>query len=455
MNIFESALGREIDAVLYSTTPLPTYRWVAIIHANGQDYPTMKILNLDYDENPEENIAPSVTVNLVMMAGTYYKHILPSDSDLEITIKRYSVYSGISEIDFDQPIIEERYTATIFNKGDAAMTVNMAEAVDEALLNITDLVEVQFQLLNKAIEQLRFIPVGGVYRNCTAEDVLVTAIHTAYDNLTVTSDRTPIGVDIAHVSNKEVQESFVIPQGTRVMDLPDYIQNHSGGVFNSGMGSFIKDEYWYIYPKYDVTRFGNTQRTLTIIRVPPNKLPSSERTYRISGDSIIILATAEANKVNISEVEQLNKGNGVRFATADNFLESFVTTENNKTTAVRAERVNEFIGQERPTGIDIAPVTEDRITSNPYKHLSDITQRQGNIYSLVWENSDKDLILPGMLVKILVLEGEEIIEYPGVLLRAYHAISVKGIGALSKNYITRTVFNIFTDATIKEEELIT
>lgn len=441
-----SALGREINAVLQNTEPRTQYRWVLVLHMDGVDYPVMKLLNIDYDENPEENIATNVVVRFVMEAGTYYKRILPNDDRLEASIYKYTLIDGTSQVNFEIPAEFERYTATIFDKSDAAVTANLADLVDEALLNITDIVEVQLQLLNKAVEQLRIMPVGGVYRNCTAEDLLVTCIHKAYEQIEVTDDRMPIGVDITGVSNTEVQESFVIPHGTRLMDLPDYIQNHSGGVFNSAMGSFIKGEYWYLYPKYDTTRFGNTQRTLTIIRVPPNKMPGTERTYRISGDSIIIIATAEADKFNLSELRQLNAGNGTRFVSADNFLEDFTQTSDNRTLARRGARANEFVGQHRPTGIDYAPVSEDRITSNPYKHYSSIAGRQGNIFTLVWENSDMDLILPGMLVKILTLDGDDIVEYDGVLLRSYHAISLKGKGMLSRSYVTRTVMNIFTNA---------
>lgn len=450
-DIMQSILGREIKAVLDNRDANITYRWRVDLHVMDKDYGTMKVLNIDYDDNPEENISTNVNINIVMEAGTYYKQILPNDHELEATIYKYTLMNGSGEINYEIPVTHERYRASIFNKDDESGASNVTDGVSEKLLNVTDVVEVQIQLLNKAIEQLRVMTVGGVYRQCTAEDLLTTCIQNAYRNIEVDEDRQPVGVDINGVSNTSEQESFVIPHGTRVIDLPDYLQNHSGGVFNSAMGSFIKDEFWYIYPKYDTTRFGNTQRTLTIIRVPPNKLPGSERTYRISGGSIIILATAEADKYNQSEVEQLNEGNGTRFASSDNFLESFTTTADNRTTATRGGRTSEFVGQHRTTGVDYAPIAAERITSNPYKHYSDITQRQGNLFSLVWENSDMDLILPGMLVKIMTLENEEVVEYEGVLLRSYHGISLRGKGLIGRSYITRTVLTVFTNALIKDE----
>lgn len=446
----QSSLGREIQSILYNIEPNTTYRWVVELHIDDVNFTTMKVLNVDYDENPETNIAPSITVRFAMEGGTYYKRILPNDSRLEATIYKYTLINDSSEINFEIPVEYERYTATIFNKHDANKAINLTDAVSEELLNVSDLVEVQLQLLNKAIEQLRIMPIGGVYRKCTAEDLLVTCIQNAYRHLDVEEERLPIGVDINGVSNTEIQETFVIPHGTRLMDLPDYIQNEVGGVYNSGMGSFIKGEFWYIYPKYNTVRFGETQRTLTIIRVPPNKLPSSERTYRVTNDTIMILCTAEGDKYDLSEIEQLNSGNGTRFASASHFLELFNTTEDNRTTASRGARVNEFLGQYRSTDINHAPVSSDRITANPYKHLANITKRQGNIISLVWENSDMDLILPGMLVKILTLEDEEVVEYSGVLLRSYHGVSLRGKGLTGRTYITRTVFNIFVDALIGE-----
>lgn len=451
MDIFQSSLGREIDAILVNTEPRVLFRWMLVLHTPEGDYETMKVLNVDYDDNPEENFTTVVNAQFVMEAGTYLKRIIPLDAELEATVLQYPLIAGTTEIDYEQEIRSKRYRATLFDKTHDSDKLNLVDTIDETLLNITDIVQIQIQLIDKVTEQFLPLRVGGVRRKSTAQDVLVTMIQESYAVIDVPDNEKPIGVDVQGVSNTEVQETFVIPHGTRLVDLPDYIQNHCGGVFNSAMGSYYKDGFWYLYPKYDVKRFGKTDRTLTVIRIPPNKLPSSERTYRVSGDTIIILATSDAQKSNVSETNQLNEGNGVRFASSDFLLESFNETKDNKTTASRGKRVHEFLGQNRPTGINNAPVSDVVLTSNPYKQYSDVTQRQGNVFSFIWENANMDLIQPGMLVKLMVLEGEDVVEYEGVLLRAYHAVSLTGKGLLGRTYVTRSVLNIFTNALFETE----
>ena len=447
----QSVLGREIQAIMSDTVKPVIYRWSVEIYVDTVIYSPIKILNIDYEENPEVKYCPNVVVRLALQAGDYYKEILPNDDIIEIAIKRYLVNQSTNSIDYSQPFEQERYKATILEKIDPSVAANTFDTISKDLLNVTDLVEVEFQLLNKAIEQLRLTTVGGVYRKSTVEDLLKTLLTTTFTDVEVEDDRKPIGIDIVPPSNTAVQETFIIPQGTTLVDLPDYIQNHSGGIYSSGLGHFIKGEYWYIYPKYDVKRFGNTNRTMTVIRVPINKLPMIEKTYRISGDTLTVIATSEADKTNIAETKQLNEGNGVRFANADNFLEDFVQVKDNRALARRGARASEFVGQERPKNSNAVFMAQNKITSNPYAQYSEITKRQGNLFTFVWENSNMDLILPAMMVKLMMLEGDEVVEYSGTLISVHHSVMLQGKGAISNSYITNSVITVFLDATNSNE----
>lgn len=450
MNIMGSILGREIQAIISDKDKPVIYRWVCEIHVNEQIYYPIKILNLDFEENPEVKYCPNVVVRVAITGGDYYKQILPNDEILEVTLKKYLISQSTDSVDYSAPFTQERYKATIFDKKDAATASNVYDTVSQELLNVTDVVEVQFQLLNKAIEQLRLMTVGGVYRKSTVQDLLQSLLTASFDELEVDDDRKPIGIDMVEPSNTAVQETFIIPHGTTLVDLPDYIQNHSGGIYNSGLGHFIKDEYWYIYPKYNVKRFGQTQRTMTVIRVPPNQLPMVEKTYRVSGDSITILATAEADKFNLSEIKQLNEGNGARFATADNFLEDFTINEDNRALARRGARASEFAGKERPKNSNAAFLNNKNITSNPYVQYSEITKRQGNVFSFTWENSNMDLIVPAMMVTILMLEEDRVVEMSGVLVSVHHSVTLNGQGPTARNYITNSIISVFIDTILDD-----
>jgi len=443
MDIFDSVLGREIKAIIYDKDKPVIYRWLVQIYANNKTFNVIKVLNMDYEENPEQNYCARVMTRVAIEAGTYFYQILPYDNNLEISVTRYVVSQTTDDINYQEAPRVERYTATIVNKEDYPSAGNLPDNVSESLLNVSDVVQIEFQLINKAIDQLRSTTIGGVVRKTDVKTLLQTSITSAFGSLNVDTERKPLGVDITAPSNQATQEHFVLPHGLKLVDLPDYLQNHSGGVYSSGLGHFIKDEFWYIYPKYDVERFGSTQRVMTVIRVPPNKIPGSEKTYRINGGNLIVLATDEAQKNNISEIHQQNEGGGTRFATADNFLESFTQTQDNRTLARRGARASEFVGQQRPNGLNNVLMSKERITSNGFKQYSDIAKRQGNLFTFVWENSNMDLVLPGMLVKVLMLEGDDVIQLSGSLLGSYHAIQQQGQGAFIRDYSSKTILHVF------------
>ncbi|HEX2471463.1 MAG TPA: hypothetical protein VHJ59_01805, partial [Nitrososphaera sp.] len=171
-----SILGREIDAVVRDTDKPVVFRWVCEIYVNKEVYTPLKVLNIDFDENPETNFAPTIVVRVALAAGDYYKAILPNDSIVELSLKRYTVNSSYDTIDYSVPFIEKRYKATVYNKQDLATAGNIPSEISKELLNITDIVIVQFQLLSKAIEKLRVMTVGGVYRKSTVKDLLQTVL---------------------------------------------------------------------------------------------------------------------------------------------------------------------------------------------------------------------------------------------------------------------------------------
>lgn len=447
MNIYTSVLAREIDAIIQNPDKPPMYTWDARIYIKDKIYEPMKVLNIDFEEKPEEKYSSNVVIRMVLPAGDYYKEILPNDKDIEISIIKYHMDLATGGVDYNKEFQEERYTATIFDKQDSSQSTSALDTVSKETLNVSNIVEVQFQLLNKALEQLRLITVGGVFRKSTVEDLLKSLITHSFSELDVEESRLPIGVDMIQADNTEMIETLVIPQGTTLVDLPDYLQNKLTGVYSSGLGHFIKGEYWYIYPKYDVKRFGDTSRTLNIIRVPANKMPMVEKSYRVSGDVLTILSTAETDKFDLSEQKQINEGSGARFAKADGFLEDFVTITDNRATVARGANVTEFTGTERPKNSSTAFLSENKITSNDYAEFSAVVKRQGNLYTFVWENSDMDLIVPAMLVTIQFISDNQIQELKGVLMAAHHSIMVRGKGAFTRSYITRSVLNIFIDPT--------
>jgi len=449
MEIENSSLYREIQAVLNSPNKPVHFQWKAEIHVNGVTYHPLKVLSIDFAEDYETKYADEIIITLAISGGTYAKRIYPFKDKVDITLFRNPLQETAAVYDTEAGLSSERYAATLIDTGNPIVEGNGSNTPTEESLNLTNIFEISFQLVNKALEQMRMLSVGGVYRNTTTENVVKTILTNESKKVVVDGVRRPVGVDMFPASNMKVRDHVIIPQGTKLVSLPEYVQSKCGGVYSSGLGYYFKKDHWYIYPCYDTTRFNKAPNTLTIINVPRNKLPDVERTYRQDGKNIVIIATGDVKLRDDSESQQLNQGNGVRFADADTFMNGFSKTVNNKTVINRGKNNSEVIAASRASGNNNVHVSNNPINSNPFVEYSKLARRQGNFISLVWENSSPALILPGMMVRVLYMDSEGINDVYGVLLKAHHYAQTKGTGMTDMRYVTRSALSIFTQQ-IKE-----
>jgi hypothetical protein len=198
-----------------------------------------------------------------------------------------------------------------------------------------------------------------------------------------------------------------------------------------------------VYPCFDVTRFNDTSHKLTIINIPDNHFPGLERTYKLTGDNLVILSTGKVKFRDNSNVAQLNKGNGTRFADATKIFDNFSTTKDNKTVASRGSNNSETIGQARPNGQNFVPLGIKKITANPYIEYSALAARQGSLITMVWENANRSLLYPGMPVKIMYLDNDSIKTLYGVLLNVHSFVHTKEPGMTGIRYIVNTTLGVF------------
>jgi hypothetical protein len=227
------------------------------------------------------------------------------------------------------------------------------------------------------------------------------------------------------------------------VEVPHHVHYHCGGLYSAGLGYYLQDDHWYVFPVYDNTRFNDGDPTLTIINVPPNRLPGIERTYRKDGDNLVVLATGDAKFRDLSNLAQLNAGNGVRFADASKMMQDFVTVKGNKAQAARAKNNTEIVGDKRPNNVNYVTTALRGINANPYVEYSALTARQGSGINLVWENADHTLIHPGMPARVMYLDGDEVKELYGVLQGAHLYASMREVGVTSERFVNHMTLSVF------------
>jgi hypothetical protein len=445
MEIEQSSLYREVEEVINSSAKPVHYKWQAEVHVGDDTYSAIKVLSIDDRREYDTNFAEEVMLEVTFGLGTFAYDIYPNQDALDVTLTRIPLNeAGDAETDSASPQAE-RYTATLVDTGNFKVEANGANVPSRETLNLVQIHTCEFQLQRKAVEQMRLVSVGMRMRGCTVEEAIKSILTNESTQINVDDLQKPKGVDMVPASNQTKREHIIVNDGVRLVDVPQYIHEKCGGVYSSGLGYFYDQDYWHIYPCYDTERFAEAKYTMTVVNVPKNKFPRVERSYNQDGDHVTVLATGDVKFSDDSNIMQLNAGNGVRFMDANAIVNrTNVQVQGNKATAARARNTSEFTTVPRPNGINNVQLSDAPITANPYLEYSKMARRNGAFLQFIWENSNPSLLFPGMMAKILYLDGDDIKEVHGVLLKAHTQHKLEGQGMTSTRYRSFTVLVFFT-----------
>jgi hypothetical protein len=446
MEIEQSSLYPEVQSILASGPRAVHFVWSAIVHVNqrGLNLPVLKVLSVDAVADFEQNYTDEITLTCAVLGGAFANQIYPFQNDLDITLIKSPVGEVGSAPDASQAIQVRRYQATLIDQGNPQVEGNVFGSMGQEELDLTNLLPVKFQLIDKSLEQIRMASVGGIWRQTTMEDFLKGLMTKTSQDVQVDQNLKVKGVDMVPASNQKTMEHVIIPHGTRLVDVPNYVQEKCGGVYSAGLGCYLRDGYWYIYPCYDTQRMQTAKATATIILLPPSKFTNIERTFKTAGsDGLVILATGQIKFRGDSTPLQLSHGNGVRFTDASKLMEEFSVTDKNVALAARGNINNEYLSTERPNGLNNVQLARNRITANPFTAATELARRNGSVIAAVWENSDDSLIAPNTMVQVMWLEDDTVQTLQGVLLKMATYTEMNQPGMLSSRHVTRTALSIF------------
>lgn len=440
--IENTPLFREANDIINNGQTGTNFGWRVIIHlSDTQTMRPIKVKAISNTRDYAKKFTDVTTVSVYMGLGQYARDLYPNRDRLQITLQKLPQAELSESGDGDAAIESERFSATLLDEVPAPAVAQGAEANDKDVLDLTDMPIVNFQIFNKALEQVRMVSVGGIWRNCNMESLLQAILTKESQKVDVNQERAMVGVDIVPASNTDKHAQVVISHGVKLVDVPDYLQKRYG-IYSSGLGSYVQNKYWHLFPLYDTTQFNERQQTMTILVMPQRKYSEIERTYRQVGDSLTVLMTGETGFKDDSGSQYLKDGNGARFADAGRQMESVSNNTGNKAIVSRARNANEFMTDKRPDGINHVPVAKARITSNPFPIYSELAGRNGGLFKGVWQNSDPKLILPGMMVRIIYSDQDETKEMYGVVHGAEH-ISIHTGDVASEKFATHSVVYVF------------
>lgn len=452
MDIQKSSLWREVQAVISAGVKNVHQMWDVTIYAGEETIIPFKLMSIDIDRDYLHNYTDYVLIDVYIPLGTYAKRLYPNINNVEIELKSITIGESADTVDLDSDVQVKRFTAVMVDTGNPIVENSIGNITSEEDLNRIDIMRVKFQLLNQALDQIRTIPTGVIYRDMTVEDVIKAELARVSQQAKVDDTQAVKGVSMVPASNKAKRSSIIIPHNVPIVHVPHHVHYHCGGVYSSGLGYYLQDKTWYVFPVYDTTRFQDGDPTLTIINIPSHQLPGIERTYRKDGDNLVVLATGKTNFKDLRNIAQLNHGNGVRFADADQLLNNFVAVKGNKAVAARAKSNTEILANERPNDINYVTQGKRPVNANPFVEYSALAARQGSGINLVWENADPSVIYPGMPTRVMYLDGDEVKELEGVLQGAHWYTSLRDPGVTARRFISTMTLSVFVKALAVDAE---
>jgi hypothetical protein len=86
MEIENSPLWSEVQSVIANPNTGSHFVYTATLHANGNDYPVFKVLEINNRRDYEGQHSDETIIKIMMPKGIYYAYIYPFMDALEMTV---------------------------------------------------------------------------------------------------------------------------------------------------------------------------------------------------------------------------------------------------------------------------------------------------------------------------------------------------------------------------------
>lgn len=447
MDIRESALWSEIEDVFDSGEKPVHFRYRCVVHTPEGDLTDVQVISLDVTREYRSAYSDEILIRISIPHSDYIKQLYPHRDQLTITVLKEPLGELSNSDDYDKLMQTDIYRAVLGDMSNPALTGGSKHDIDDKEMERAPYDEIDLQLISRSVEKIRMSSTSGIFVNMYTDDVLqgLLSLSCSGDRLGLDRKESIVGVDVVEGDNRKERYYTIIPQGTPLIKVPDYIQNEQGGVYLYGIGFYIQNRIWYVYPEYQLNRFEEEPRNLTVVNVPNGRFPGAERTYQTDGQRTLVLATGEMVQIDTSESTQLNFGNAVRFARSDLIMGGSRIVDGDEVTMLGDRLMMEVSATPRKTGLNFAPMSGRRITNNLFREVSDLSPRLGTYMQFTWENSDPDRLYPGMPVQYLTMKGEEVTRLYGVVSGCDFSVQMTGTGRNNARHTCTSVVTLFLE----------
>lgn len=388
------------------------FKMEVIIHTKDKDisnddniYLHCLMINRDY----ESNIGDHIEAQISIPPGTFIEDVFPYLDNCEVTIrtkKQYTVPNGTARKAFVSTV---KYKA-IYLK-DKNKNIPNNKLYSKTDMNQQLSVIITLQLMDKSVEAIRIKTAGGSFSISGVSGVkeaLRTVLSSEASKVFVENKPCLDFIQIEDPDNPGKLESLTMPSYSRVIEIPDYVQEKSVGVYSSGLGCYVqkcamspgvvKTGMW-LYPLYAVKRAKADTFEVYCPTIESNMTGLPGAIYK--DNRYILLAYKPSVQADDKEAGVMEHGSGFRSADASKMMTKPVKVTPRGPVFEREKLNTEVIYKERSDGINFA-VNKGTYFNN-FALASSVMKSKLNFLVLQISNLDHDVIRPGVNLRVSTL----------------------------------------------------
>jgi len=403
-NITGSLIDLDISKIFENNNPRTNnVNYDVIVHTPDEDIEIQFVKTVEIMRDYNGNLTDYVVVNIACGAGDFIKGIYPYRDNCEISVLRTSTLDYLDRA--------YRYKMILLNNNGAVKASKYLTKTRDQL-NAEEQFHLEIQCLPLELEILRSTFVDGIYKNSSVKDVIVSEFYQGTQHITGTkssteeskvrigSDPRDIEVDITEPHNDYTYNHIGVPSGTKLTDLPFYLQDTNYGVYNGSIGAYLQEYqdtlYFFIYPLYNTSLFDTRVKKLIIYYTSNTRLAMVENTYTVEGDVVKILANSDVKIIDSGENDFMNSGSGLIASNPKLLMERNVNVTDTTINFSSDAHITGTKIKNRRDQVDRMQYVQNE--SNMYKQRSAIIKNTMALYQITWHFSDIELLYPGMPV---------------------------------------------------------
>ncbi len=355
------------------------------------------------------NMADFIEVELSVFMGTMVHDIYDYLDNIEVTLTTLKQrYNG------KKPFYQsERYKAVFLADKNSSLPSSVNQTRDD--LNQQLPFVLTLQLIDRSAEVMRIKTTQGNFdsginpknTNMTSKAFLTSVISEEFDKILIENKPALNSIEIEDPDNSDSLRSVTIPSGTRVIELPEYIQVKNIGMYSAGIGSYVQrfntdhlnsQKSLFVYSVYNGEKYNKSEYKLIFFVPVVSSYSNADYTYKYE-DKILKCLPQNVSKIDdTKEAAAMSTGVGFRISNSSIYMKKPVDITPTGPVFKRSEFNSEVILKNRKDGLNFAP--NKSVSGNQFHLTSEIVSKLGKYVTLEMNNFDPDFVQPGQKCKI-------------------------------------------------------